>query len=163
MNQRYRLLLFDLDGTLLRSDKSISEKTLSVLNQCREKGMLIGVSTSRSEQNSMIFLNELMPDILISSGGALVKTGTEYIYKAEFSKTEIRNMIDTARTVCGEDCEIAIDTTDAHYWNYKVDPRKLDPSWGDSIYTDFADFSECALKMCVEIFDKDKANILAER
>ena len=33
--------------------------------------------------------------------------------------------------------EITIDTIDAHYWNYKVDPKKLDQSWGDSIYTDF--------------------------
>ena len=30
-------------------------------------------------------------------------------------------------------------------------------------YTDFTDFSECALKMCVEIFDKDKADMLAEK
>ena len=85
MNEPCKLLLFDLDGTLLRSDKSISERTLSALKQCRKRGILIGVSTSRSEQNSMTFLNELMPDILISSGGALVKNGTEYIYKAEFS------------------------------------------------------------------------------
>lgn len=163
MDQACRLLLFDLDGTLLRSDKSISEKTLAALSQCRKKGMLIGVSTSRSEQNSTTLLNELMPDILISSGGALVKDGTKYIYKAEFSEIETRNMIAAARSVCGEDCEITIDTTDAHYWNYKTDPKKLDQSWGDSIYTDFKDFSECALKICVEIFDKEKADILAER
>lgn len=163
MNQNCKLLLFDLDGTLLRSDKTISKKTLSVLKQCREKGILIGVSTFRSEQNSITFLNELMPDILISSGGALVKKGTEYIYKAEFTEIETRNIIDIARTVCGEDCEITIDTIDSHYWNYKIDPKKLDQSWGDSIYTDFTDFSECALKICVEIFDKDKANILAKK
>lgn len=59
-----KLLLFDLDGTLLQSDKTISKRTLSVLKQCREKGILIGVSTSRSEQNSLVYLNELMPDIL---------------------------------------------------------------------------------------------------
>ncbi len=163
MNQTCKLLLFDLDGTLLQSDKTISTKTLSALNRCREKGMLIGVSTSRSEQNSLVFLKELMPDILISSGGALVKKGTEYIFKAEFSKAETRDMIHTAREVCGENCEITIDTIDAHYWNYKIDPRKADQSWGDSIYTDFTDFSECALKMCVEIFDEDKADKLAER
>lgn len=133
MNQTYRLLLFDLDGTLLSSDKSISERNISVLKKCREKGILIGVSTSRSEQNSMIFLEKLMPGILIASGGALVKKGSDYIYKAEFSERETRNMIDTARAVCGEDCEITIDTTDAHYWNYKVDPRKLDQSWGSVI------------------------------
>lgn len=44
-----KLLLFDLDGTLLRSDKTISLRTLSALKKAREKGILIGVSTSRSE------------------------------------------------------------------------------------------------------------------
>lgn len=163
MNMLCKLLLFDLDGTLLQSDKTISNRTLNALKACRDKGILIGVSTSRSEQNSMTFLKELMPDILISSGGALVKKGTEYIDTAEFSKDATSNMIETARAVCGQDCEITIDTVDAHYWNYKIDPKKLDQSWGDSIYTDFADFSECALKMCVEIFDDEKAKELKNK
>ncbi len=108
-NKACKLLLFDLDGTLLQSDKTISKRTLSVLRQCREKGILIGVSTSRSEQNSMAFLKELMPDILIASGGALIKYRTKYIYKAEFTEMETREMIQMARTICGEDCEITID------------------------------------------------------
>ncbi len=74
--QKCKLLLFDLDGTLLQSDKTIS---ILALKRCREKGILIGVSTSRSEQNSLVYLEELMPDILISSGGALVKYKMEYI------------------------------------------------------------------------------------
>ena len=44
-NKACKLLLFDLDGTLLQSDKTISKRTLSVLKQYREKGLLIGVST----------------------------------------------------------------------------------------------------------------------
>lgn len=155
-----KLLLFDLDGTLLKSDKTISEHTLSVLNACRSKGLMIGVSTSRSEQNSMTFLSELLPDILISSGGALVKQNGEYIYKAEFSTEETNNMIRTVREVCGLDCEITVDTLENHYWNYKIDPKKQDQSWGDSIYTDFKDFNQESLKMCVEIFDSDKAEKL---
>ena len=95
--KKCKLLLFDLDGTLLQSDKTISTRTLSALKKCREKDILIGVSTSRSEQNSLVFLNELMPDILISSGGALVKYKTEYIYRAEFSEEETKVMIDMAR------------------------------------------------------------------
>ena len=156
-----KLLLFDLDGTLLQSDKTISTRTLSALKKMQGNDILIGVSTSRSEQNSLVFLNELMPDILISSGGALVKYKTEYIYRAEFSEEETNVMIDMARNICGNDCEITIDTIDAHYWNYKIDPKKLDKSWGDSIYTDFSDFNECSLKMCVEIFNQDKADKLA--
>ena len=86
--KKCKLLLFDLDGTLLQSDKTMSSKTLLALKKCKENDILIGVSTSRSEQNSLVYLNELMPDILISSGGALVKYKTEYIYRAEFSRSE---------------------------------------------------------------------------
>ncbi len=68
-----KLLLFDLDRTLLRSDKTISERTLRALHVCREKGILIGVSTSRSGQNALSFTGKLQPGILITSGGALVK------------------------------------------------------------------------------------------
>ena len=91
--KKCKLLLFDLDGTLLQSDKTISTRTLSALKKCRGNDILIDVSTSRSEQNSLVFLNELMPDILISSGGALVKYKTEYIYRAEFSEEETNVMI----------------------------------------------------------------------
>lgn len=158
-----RLLLFDLDGTLLRSDKTISIRTLEVLQKYRNEGILIGVSTSRSELNAFSFVEELRPDVLIASGGALVKYHDEYIYRAEFSAEETRRMIAEAREVCGNDCEITIDTIDAHYWNYKIDPKKQDKSWGDSVYTDFADFQESSLKMCVEIFDEQQAARLGEK
>lgn len=157
-----KLLLFDLDGTLLRSDKTISQRTLKALWECRKKGILIGVSTSRSEQNALSFIEELQPDVLIASGGALVKYNNEYIYRAEFSKEETRQMIAIARKVCGMDVEITVDTIDSHYWNYKVDPKKQDLSWGDSIYTDYKDFDESSLKMCVEIFDDSQAKRLQE-
>lgn len=152
-----KLLLFDLDGTLLRSDKTISQVTLQALHRCRKNGILIGVSTSRGEQNALSFIEELQPDVLIASGGAVVKYNGAYIYKAEFSKEETRQMIACARDVCGIDCEITIDTVDSHYWNYKLDPKKQDRSWGDSIYTDFQAFDKPSLKMCVEIFEDSQA------
>lgn len=157
------LLLFDLDGTLLRSDKTISARTLKALQQCREKGILIGISTSRAVHNCMTFLPELIPDVFIASGGAVVRYHGDYIYTAEFMVEETQSMIQAAREICGADCEITIDSLDAHYWNYKVDPNKADATWGETIYTDFADFSEKALKFCVEIFDDAVAEKLAVR
>lgn len=154
-----KLLLFDLDGTLLRSDKTISDRTIKTLGKCREQGILIGISTSRAEHNCMAFLPDLTPDVFIASGGAVVKYKDKYIYTAEFSTEETQSMIACARTICGSECEIAIDTIDAHYWNYKVNPNKIDATWGETIYTDFADYSEKALKFCVEIFD----DLLADR
>ncbi len=157
-----RLLLFDLDGTLLHSDKSISPRTLQALQKCRQKGVLIGISTSRGAQNAASFTEELQPDILIVSGGALVRYQDKDIYKAVFSKEETQQIISAARRVAGVDCEITVDTMKAHYWNYKTDPKKQDKSWGDSIYTDFTDFAESSLKICVEIFDDNRARRLQD-
>lgn len=158
-----RLLLFDLDGTLLRNDKTISGAVLRALRACREKGLLIGVATSRGEKNALAFLEELDPDLLIASGGAVVKYHDQYLYRAEFSGQETKQMIATAREVCGNDCQITIDTLDSHYWNYRIDPREQDPSWGESVYTDFEGFEEPSLKMCVEIFEEEQAGRLRER
>lgn len=157
-----RLLLFDLDGTLLRSDKTISKRTMDALRQCRQKGVLIGVCTSRSRQNALCFIQELQPDVLITSGGALVEYKGEFVYRAEFSAEETKSLIVSARRICGLDCEITVDTIDRHYWNYKIDPKKQDVSWGDSVYTDFEDFEQCALKICVEIPDDEHAKRLRE-
>lgn len=65
------LLLFDLDGTLLQSDKTISKRTLQAINKFRDRGILVGISTSRAEHNCMAFLPELTPDLFIASGGAV--------------------------------------------------------------------------------------------
>lgn len=158
------LLLFDLDGTLLRSDKSISDRTLQSLKKCREQGILIGVSTSRSEKNSMNYIREVAPDILIVSGGAVVKFGDRYILVSEFSEAETEKMICTIRKFCGEDCEITVDTLENHFWNYHVDPRQqLGFAWDGSTYTDYSDFQEKALKICAEIHDPETARRLSEQ
>lgn len=155
MKKPKKILLFDLDGTLLKNDKTISEYTLSTLSKCKEQGYLIGISTSRSEQNCLGFLKEMKPDILISSGGALVRVNKKMICSYFFSVSEVKNFIEAVKNICGADCEITVDTLDAHYWNYKIDPKEEDKSWGDSIYTDFIDFEMEALKICVEISDSD--------
>ncbi len=42
-----KLIALDLDGTLLRSDKSLSERTLNALSKASEKGIVIVPSTGR--------------------------------------------------------------------------------------------------------------------
>ncbi|MBD5408629.1 MAG: HAD family hydrolase [Treponema sp.] len=157
-----KILLFDLDGTLLRNDKTLSQFTFEVVSKCKERGCLIGISTSRSEQNCLKFLKELKPNILISSGGALVQINGKIICKSSFSVSETKSFIETARSICGEECEITVDTVDAHYWNYKINPKEQNKTWGDSIYTDFTDFNHEALKICVEIPNPNRAQKLCD-
>ncbi len=162
MESLKRILLFDLDGTLLRDDKTLSQSTLEAVSKCKGRGCLIGISTSRSEQNCLKFLRELEPDVLISSGGALVRINGKIICSSSFSAAEAKSFIETARKICGVECEITVDTLDAHYWNYKTNPKEQDKSWGDSIYTDFTNFNHEALKICVEIPNPNIAQELCE-
>lgn len=156
-----KLLLFDLDATLLRSDKTISQRTMKALAKCREQGILIGVSTSRAIHNCMTILPVLEPDVVIASAGAVVQFRGEYIYAGEYTEEESRAMIAHARRICGADCEITIDTLKAHYWNYKVNPAIDDFTWGEPVHTDYRDFYDKAVKMCVEIFEPSQAEQLA--
>ena len=157
-----KLLLFDLDGTLLKSDKTISDRTLSAVLTAREKGYFIGVSTSRSESNSRSFIDRIAPDIIISSGGAMVTVNGKQTVVEEFTGDETAEIIAKARKVCG-DLNITVDTTDKDaefFRNFTPPQDELEKSWGRSIETDFNDFRKPSLKICFEIADEKKAEEL---
>ena len=79
------LLALDLDGTLLRSDKTISDFTRQTLEKCKRRGILVAIATARSEEEASKFTGQIPYDILISNGGALVRRGTEILYQAPLS------------------------------------------------------------------------------
>ena len=156
---RKRMLLFDLDGTLLRSDKTISDKTLSAIERCRGNGYIVGVSTSRSESNSSVYLKELAPTAVISSGGAMITLNGDVIALYEIDGKEAGRIIAAARELCGDIC-ISADTADRqaeYYRNFDPLQDELWKSRGRSVYTDYNDFSKPVLKMCFEIKDREKA------
>lgn len=157
-----KILLFDLDGTLLRTDKTISYRTLEALRKVREKGCIIGISTSRSESNSLKFLSVLDPDIIISSGGALITKDGNTLEAFCFEGDEVCSIIAKAREICG-DLNITADTPDKeaeYFCNFILPQDELTESWGETIMTDFKDFRKPCLKLCFEIADEEKAKQL---
>ena len=159
-----KLLLFDLDGTLLTTDKKISPKTFSAVMRARENGYLIGICTSRSEGNSLDFIGRLQPDVTISSGGAMVSLRGEVIVTDAFTSGQTHRILSEAKRICS-DISISLDSASADaefYSNFKPPEDALSASWGKTIYTDVIDFYKPALKICFEIFDKDKAEELQD-
>ena len=119
-------------------------------------------ATSRSEKNSEKYISRIRPDILICSGGAVVKYREQYVLVSDFSVEETRGMISTVREICGDQTEITVDTIDDHFWNYTSKPTMYGKDWGESTYSDFNRFSEKALKMCVNISDEKLAESLSQ-
>ena len=145
------IILSDLDGTLFRNDKSISDYTKQIIRQAQAKGLLFGICTARAKVNAVKFLEGIEPDILITNGGGIVYYRDKKIYNCEFSVEEIRRLIAAAFEVFGKDVIISADNEHALYSNSREE-------LGDKFWTwnDFSDFRETCMKMCIESLDKEK-------
>jgi Cof subfamily protein (haloacid dehalogenase superfamily) len=83
----------DLDKTLLRDDRTISDFTVSILKQCQQKGIKIAFATARSTQASLRFLDQVKPEFFIGYGGALALAGNKVIQKFDISSNISFNLI----------------------------------------------------------------------
>ena len=71
-----KIMICDLDGTLLTSDKRVTEKTIKAIRRVRDKGILFGICSGRDVENILCNLPkwhlEELVDVIVGSGGAEV-------------------------------------------------------------------------------------------
>jgi len=92
-----RMIVTDLDHTLLREDSTLAPRTLAALQACRDKGILIAYATARSKHAAAPMTAAFSPDIFIGYGGALTLIGDEELRRVdlapEFSHALIRDCL----------------------------------------------------------------------
>ena len=70
-NRRISLVAMDLDGTLLGTDKRVSEENREALRECRKRGIHVVLASGRSFESVRTFANEIGIDCgIISCNGA---------------------------------------------------------------------------------------------
>ena len=67
-----KMIVLDLDRTLLRSDKTISDYTISMLNECKRLGIKIVIASARPKRAVKIFANQIGCEDIICLNGAMV-------------------------------------------------------------------------------------------
>ena len=111
-----RMILTDLDHTLLKQDGSVSEKTLRILTACREKGIRFAIATARYWIGAERYIDLLSPDYEITTDGTLVHSQGKCIYSCAFSVSETNTIIQSiAEAVPGAEITVACGKT--VYWN----------------------------------------------
>ena len=65
-----RILVLDLDNTLLRSDKTLSERSAVALNSCRQKGIRIIFASARPLRDIVPYNAVFTPDAIVFHTGA---------------------------------------------------------------------------------------------
>ena len=68
-----KMIVTDLDSTLLRKNKTVSEYTESVFSKCRERGLLIVFATARPERATRQW--QINPSYVIANNGAVITQG----------------------------------------------------------------------------------------
>lgn len=155
-----KLIFLDLDGTLLRSDKTISDYSCKILRQCQERGHLIAFSTARGETNVLTYIDQVHPDVVISSAGAMVRLHEKIVYQCAYTAEEAKRILQSARKIAGNRCHITLDAPEAHYANF-TDPSREGQQWGYVNQTSFLDWDGPALKICVELESDAQAKQIA--
>ncbi len=150
-----KLLLFDLDDTLLRRDKTLSPANRSALEGCQEKGILVGICTSRGEDSARLLARrEGIPyDVLITSGGALARVGEDVVYEAGFSANETAALFSALFALPEIPQDLTADTTQGIYHSFPSgNPTRL-----GHFRVDFHTFSGPTLKICAQLSRDDLA------
>ena len=154
-----RMILTDLDHTLLRQDGSISEKTLQVITACRAKGIRFAIATARYWIGAERYIDLLNPDYEITTDGTLVHSHGQCIYSCAFSLPETNAIISSiAEAVLGAEITVACGKT--VYWNshYISESEKLHKA----VYCDYSSpLNVQANKIVAELPDESVAREIA--
>lgn len=67
-----KAIITDLDRTLLRSDKTISEYTCTILKKCHDKGILLMAATARPERSVLTYHEQIGFDAITTLNGARI-------------------------------------------------------------------------------------------
>lgn len=96
----YKLICLDMDGTLLNSNKKISDKTKNVIKKAHEKGVKIALSTGRVFISAKYYANILgISAPIIASNGAYIreKDKNKVIYKSPIEEELCKSIINIAK------------------------------------------------------------------
>ncbi|MCL2513515.1 MAG: Cof-type HAD-IIB family hydrolase, partial [Oscillospiraceae bacterium] len=130
---KIKMIVTDLDGTLLRSDKTISERTISALKKCRGKGIKTAYATGRGA-SSKIFAPDELFDGYVRMNGAAAYDGETLIYSRFMPIEKLRGLL-TAADSAGY--KIAVEYGDAHHTNFNITEK-----WPEILHYEKADFNK---------------------
>ena len=110
----YKLLVLDIDGTLLNSEKKISKKTKDALKDAQESGVIVVLASGRPTQGIVSIAQEIGLDkyggYILSFNGAIVtniQTG-EVVFETVLPHHKIKELYDLAKRYTYSDRNLAL-------------------------------------------------------
>lgn len=151
-----KMIVTDLDGTLLKDDKNISTYTENIIKQLRNRGILFVVATARPIRSVKTFLPRINYDAAIFHNGAVVMD-----HETLLKSLGVRNPRKIVNAILDDNpaYKIAVESNDVMYSNFNAEEI-----WPDIDYIKTSDFKELedsyAEKVIVDAHSIDEMNKL---
>ena len=114
---KIKMIVGDLDDTILDSSKQISLEMRRMRNQLRQHGILFTIATARSVASTAPYITVLEPDYIISCDGGLISSGEEKLFVNSITEKQFIRLFDRIRD-SDEIGKISIVSIDNDYSNY---------------------------------------------
>ncbi|MCH5154550.1 MAG: HAD family hydrolase [Clostridiales bacterium] len=156
-----KMIITDLDGTLLRSDGNISERTKATLKRCQSRGIYVVIATARYWIGAEQYINEIQPDYEITTDGTLIHRHGEQVYSCNLEKETVNQIV---QDLLSQDrkTEITVAVGRQVFWNSEhiSQSKKL----YKATYCDYTQPLDCsANKIVAELDDCKIAERIAEK
>ncbi|MWV46922.1 HAD-IIB family hydrolase [Paenibacillus sp. HJL G12] len=123
MNNKYKLLALDMDGTLLTSEHIISPVTSKWIQKAKDQGIHVCLSTGRSFGSALPYGEELgLTTPMITVNGSEVWRSPHDLYE--------RSLMDPKLIIAMHDLAVE---EDCWYWAYSIDRMYNSDEWTDGI------------------------------
>lgn len=148
------LLAVDLDGTLLRPDKTVSEYTLSVLERCRARGIRFAAATARPIRTAEGCFPGLSWDGAVYHNGAVIRFPSGETERRGIPVPIVRELLSALVRELPQ-AALSVELGERHYANF--DPTTIWPGLAYTL-TDFSDLpADCpADKILIRVSTREE-------
>lgn len=123
MNQKYKLLALDMDGTLLQDDHEVSPETVKWIKEAVRQGVHVCLSTGRAFSSAYPYAQQLeLTTPMITVNGSEVWRAPYDLYRRSLLDVELVRKMH----------ELAVET-DSWFWAYTVDQLYNRENWSGDI------------------------------
>ncbi len=95
-----RLLLSDVDGTLVTPDKVLTPETVRAIGRLRDAGILVAIASARPAEGLTMFVEplRLTTPLAALNGGLIVDTDLRVLQRHDIAANLVAHVIETLRT-----------------------------------------------------------------
>lgn len=123
-----KAIITDLDRTLLRTDKTVSDYTYSVLKKCHEKGILLMAATARPERAVLDYRAQIGFEAMTTLNGARIVL-PQSIIENGISSSSAETIMEKVIKI--PDLVLSMETGDGIFSNVPI------PEWNAAVFCDF--------------------------